>query len=114
MKKDVTIYIDDILEAIDAIERYVKDMDEVVFSQKDYMQDAVIRQLAIIGEAARNIPDEVKQKQIDIPWRKISDFRNVLIHEYSGISLGTVWEIVVGDLPILREQLLSLKKLLNG
>ena len=109
MKKDVTIYVDDMLEAIDAIERYVGGMDEVVFSQKDFMQDAVIRQLAIIGEASRHIPQEDMNKAPEIPWRKISDFRNVLIHEYSGISLGTVWQIVVAQLPILKQQLLTLK-----
>lgn len=71
MKKDVSVYIDDMLEAISAIERYVAGMDEVKFSQKDYIQDAVIRQLAIIGEAAKKIPEELRKKQSDIPWSQL-------------------------------------------
>lgn len=109
MKKDAGIYVDDMLEAIVAIERYVFGMDEVKFSQTDYIQDAVIRQLAIIGEAARNMPKDVRGLQPDIPWRKIVDFRNVIIHEYSGVSLGTVWQIIK-ELSILKDKLTALRK----
>lgn len=113
MKKDSTIYIDDMLEAIDAINRYTSGMDEIKFSQTDYIQDAVIRQLAIIGEAARNVPSDVQAKQPNIPWRKIVDFRNVIIHEYSGVSLGRVWRIIADDVPILKDQLVLLRKVIS-
>jgi len=113
MKKDIRIYIDDMLDAIAAIEKYVSGIDEIKFSQTDYIQDAVIRQLAIIGEAARNVPDEVRKQEPDIPWRKIVDFRNVIIHEYSGISLGRVWQIIVRELSHLKRQLTALKQDLN-
>lgn len=113
MKKDPIIYIDDMLEAIEAIRRYVSGMDEVKFSQTDYMQDAVIRQLSIIGEAGRNIPAEIQAKQPDIPWRKIVNFRNVIIHEYSGVSLGLVWQIVIKDMPVLKNQLTSLRNVIE-
>ena len=106
--KDPAIYIDDMLEAIDAINRYTSGMDEVKFSQTDYIQDAVIRQLAIIGEAARNVPLDIQAKQPDVPWRKMVDFRNVIIHEYSGITLGRVWQIMRRDVPVLKKQLADL------
>lgn len=112
MKKDPQIYIQDMLDAIAAIKRYIADLDEVSFSEKDYMQDAVIRQLAIIGEAAAHIPEDVQEKQSDIPWRKIKDFRNVIIHEYSGVSLGTVWQIAASQLDTLEQQLQTLKRTL--
>lgn len=110
MKKDPLIYIQDMLDAITAIKRYVADMDEIKFSQTDYMQDAVVRQLAIIGEAATHVPKEVQNTHSGIPWRKIKDFRNVIVHEYSGVSLGTVWQIVFGELDRLQTQLLKIQK----
>lgn len=113
MKKDARVYIDDMLDAIAAIERYVTGMDEIKFSQTDYIQDAVIRQLAIIGEAARNVSEEVRKQQVDVPWRKIVDFRNVIIHEYSGVSLGRVWQIIVRELSVLKDQLTKLRKALD-
>ena len=114
MKKDATIYIDDMIEAIGAINRYISGMDETKFSQTDYIQDAVIRQLAIVGEAARNVPPDIQAKQPDIPWRKIADFRNVIIHEYSGVSLGRVWRIIIDDVPILEDQLIALRKAISA
>ena len=89
-------------------------MDETKFSQTDYIQDAVIRQLAIVGEAARNVPPDIQAKQPDIPWRKIADFRNVIIHEYSGVSLGRVWRIIIDDVPILEDQLIALRKAISA
>lgn len=109
MKKDATVYIDDMVDAMAAIERYVAGMDETKFSQTDYIQDAVIRQLAIIGEAARNVPEDIRKIAPLIPWRKIVDFRNVIIHEYSGVSLGRVWQIIVKELSDLKSQLTALK-----
>lgn len=110
MKKDLKVYVDDMLDAILSIERYVGTMDEATFSGKDYMQDAVMRQLAIIGEAARQVPEETRAMQPTIPWRKIIDFRNVIIHEYSGVSMGRVWRIIVNDLPYLKDQIVFLRQ----
>lgn len=110
MKKDPTIYIDDMLEAIALIEQYLTDTNEKEFSRDSEKQDAVIHRLMIIGEAAQRVSSDVRAKQPDIPWRKIVDFRNVIIHEYSGVSLGRVWRILADDVPILKNQLLMLRK----
>lgn len=64
----------------------------------------------IIGEAATHLPEEIRALSPETQWRAIVAFRNVAIHEYSGVSLGTVWEIVQKELPILKIQLLSLKE----
>lgn len=110
MKKDPRIYIQDMLDAIAAIKRYVAGMNEVQFSQTDYMQDAVIRQLAIIGEAATHVPEDVQSIAPNVPWRKMKDFRNVVIHEYSGVSMNTVWQIISGELDALATQLTTLQQ----
>ncbi len=67
------------------------------FENDERTVDAVIRNLEIIGEAARNIPDEFRNKYSDIPWRRIVGLRNVVIHEYFGVDLENIWEIIVND-----------------
>lgn len=113
MKKDPRIPILDIIEAIEHIEQYTDNVDEVSFSKDWKLQDAVIYRLAIIGEAAKNIPETIQKQHPDVPWRDIIGFRNVVIHEYSGVSLGTVWQIVKKDLPQLKQKLQLLSSGLN-
>ncbi len=108
MKKDNRVYIEDMLDAIEKIETYVFSLDEIQFSRDQKIQDAVIFRFAVIGEAAGKISEEVKQKSKDIPWRQIIGLRNMVIHEYSGISLGRVWAVIREDLPTLKANLIQL------
>ena len=94
MPRDFKVYLDDILEAIDRIRRYTAGMDGNLFRSDLKTQDAVIRNLEIIGEAVRQIPDEVRQQSPAVEWRKISGLRDILIHQYFGIDLEIVWDIV--------------------
>lgn len=110
MSKDITVYLDDILEAIDKIKEYVGDMDEASFSQSSVVEDAVIRRLSIIGEAAAKIPENVRKDFPDVPWRKIVGLRNVVIHEYSGISMGRVWLVIQNELLKLQDSITQMKK----
>jgi len=71
-------------------------------------QDAVMNNLRTIGEAVRAIPEEVKQKHSNIPWREITAFRNFLIHEYFRISLEIIWETIKNDLPELEKEILQI------
>lgn len=105
MKRDVSIYLKDVLESIQSIEEYVADLDEQQFQSDKKTQDSVMRRLAIIGEAVRNVPVDFRNQHPDIPWRDIAGMRDVLIHEYFGVSLDRIWETVVEDLPRLKEQL---------
>ena len=90
--------LDDIQQAIGKIKTYVAGLDFEAFVADGKTQDAVIRNIEIIGEAARTLPDEVKQQAPEIEWRKITALRNLLIHEYFGVSTQVVWDIVANKL----------------
>lgn len=113
MKKDILVSIDDMLNAIALVEQYVSGLTEIEFSQHNEKQDSVIHRLMIIGEAATNLPDDIRSLSPDTQWRAIVSFRNVAIHEYSGVSMGRVWEIVQQELPILKTQLTMLREAIS-
>ncbi len=84
-------YLDDILECIALIEGYLDGVDEPTFQANRLLQDGVIRNLEVIGEAAKSLPNEVKQRQPQIDWRNIARMRDKLIHHYFRINWQTVW-----------------------
>lgn len=108
--RDCSFRIKDILQAIDSIEEYTKNMTVSDFKKNKLVIDAVIRNFEIIGEASVHIPDTFRSAHPDIPWKQMTAMRNVLIHEYFGVNLGTIWQTVQTRLPALKEQLLSLNK----
>jgi len=87
MPRDFRLYLDDILEAIHQIQTYLADQDEEAFTQDRKTQDAVIRNLEIIGEAAGKLPEQIQKGEPEIDWQKIAGLRNMLIHEYFGINI---------------------------
>ena len=97
--------IDDILEAIDKIERYTRGIDFDGLLQDEKTVDAVIRNIEVIGEAASHLPIEIQEQYKDVPWSMMKGIRNVLAHEYFGIDLKIVWKTVKEDLPVLRKLL---------
>ena len=112
MSKDSKVYLDDILESIEKIERYTKTLSYKQFSDNELVIDAVIRNLAIIGEAVKKLPSEIKKEHPEIEWKKIAGLRDVLIHEYSGINLEIIWDIFINKLFPLKEAVKQLGK--NG
>ncbi len=98
MPRDYKQQFDDILQAITFIREYIKDMDYNAFEADRKTQDAVIRNLEIIGEAARTVPDEVRNKAAEIEWYKIIALRNILIHKYFGVNLKIVWDVIQNKL----------------
>jgi uncharacterized protein with HEPN domain len=102
MKRDYYLYVDDILEAIRKIELYTKDLSFEGFEQSNLIVDAVIRNLEVIGEAANKIPTDIRKESPEIPWRKMIDFRNILIHEYFGVDLSIVWVVATQNIPKLK------------
>lgn len=110
MKKDPKIFLQHILESVFEIEKDLKDISEDEFSKSTQIQDAVIRRLEIIGEAAKNIPGDLKKRYTLIPWKKISGSRDVLIHDYFEVDIESVWETATKDIPKLKKEI---KKLLE-
>lgn len=104
MEKD-KVYLQHILDAIRKIEKYVQGMTLHDFLADDRTEDAVVRQLEIIGEAVKNISISTKESHPEIPWQNIADMRNKLIHEYFGVDYIMVWKVVEDDLPIFKEKL---------
>ena len=104
MKKDPQIFLKHILESIEWIEKDTKGMSKGDFLENVPMQDAVVRRIEIIGEAIRNLPSELKKENSDVSWQDIMDMRNKIIHEYFGVDLELVWEVVKKDVPALKNQ----------
>jgi uncharacterized protein with HEPN domain len=106
MKRNIKLYLQDILESILAIEEYTHNITENEFYSNLQLQDALVRRLEIIGEAVKNVDDGFKNKHPQIPWKKIAGMRDVVAHEYFGVKLDRVWDVVKEDLPRLKQQIL--------
>lgn len=92
--RDPLLYVDDILEAIAHIEQYVSGVDYAAFMKDAKAQDAVIHRLEIIGEAVKKLPNQWRQQYPDLPWSAIAKTRDKLIHDYFGIDIESIWNII--------------------
>lgn len=108
--KDDRLYLGHIRDAIVRIQRYTQDGRDVFFSQEE-TQDAVVRNLEIIGEATKKMSESTKSRAPEVPWREIAGMRDKVIHDYAGVRLDLVWEVVERNLPPL---LHATERLLSG
>jgi uncharacterized protein with HEPN domain len=106
-RRDWALFVADIQQACDKIGGYVSGMSFEDFCADTRTVDAVVRNLEIIGEASRGIPDDKKFLKPEIDWAAIRGLRNRIVHEYFGLSLSVIWAIVQTDLPVLAQQLSS-------
>jgi len=102
------VYLRHILDAIEQIRTYTDGVDRATFEQETMRQDAVIRQLEIIGEASRQLPDAFHEEHDRIPWRAMIGMRNRIAHDYLNIDLDVVWDVLTVDLPDLETQVRSI------
>jgi uncharacterized protein with HEPN domain len=100
--RDHKLYLTDILSAIDSIESFVAGLEPETFKHDDKTASAVVRKFEIIGEAAKNVPDPVKQKFPEIPWKELAGMRDKLIHSYFGVDYDLVWSAIKNRLPHLK------------
>jgi uncharacterized protein with HEPN domain len=108
--RDWRFRLEDMLKAMNEIKQFTRDLTFDRFCADTRTMQAVLYSLAVIGEAARHVPEEVKTKYPEIPWRDISDMRNVVIHEYFGVDPDILWETIHNDLPSLQALLNSILK----
>jgi uncharacterized protein with HEPN domain len=104
MKQNDTVYLSHILDAITQIETYTAGLSYDQFLQTRLVQDGVIRQLEIIGEASRNLSDDFRDQYPELPWSQIISLRNRLIHAYFEVNLGIIWEIAQNNIPPLKQK----------
>jgi uncharacterized protein with HEPN domain len=108
--KDDYAYIEHILLCIKKIQEYTKDLKQPDFEKNELVQDAVIRNIEIIGEASKKISKNLKSSYIEIPWREISGMRDKLIHDYMGVDVDVVWNTVKEDIPLIKALLQKIEK----
>ena len=105
MPRDYKVYLDDILEAVTKIRDYTKGLTLEGLKGDAKTLDAVVRNLEIIGEAAKKVPEEIRRRCPDVEWKRIAGLRDILIHEYFGIDVNIVWDIVRNRLSPLERQI---------
>ncbi len=110
MQRELKTYIDDIIIAIDKIEKYCEDMTKEDLLNNELVTDAVISNLEVIGEAVKKIPDDVREIYSNTPWRKVAGLRDILIHEYFGINMNIVWDIINNKLKTLKETVVEIQE----
>ena len=99
MKKDISVYIEDILESIQRIIEYTTLLTEKEFDKSDSIRDAVLMRLAVIGESASKIPEDVRENHTAIAWRKIIALRNIIVHDYINVDSKRIWNVIQTDIP---------------
>lgn len=98
MRRDYSVYLEDMLQAIDRALAYTSGLSSADFQQDQMRVDAVVRNLEILGEAARRVPDDWRSRYPDVPWQEMSRLRNVLAHDYQSVDLDVIWDIIKSNL----------------
>jgi uncharacterized protein with HEPN domain len=96
--KDWRVSLADMVEAIERIRRYVHGMDRDQFCEDERTQDAVARNLEIMGEAVRSLPQDITHRYPDVPWSKLAEMRNILVHEYHSVASELLWRTLLNDI----------------
>lgn len=110
MKRQVSLYIEDILDSINLIEGYLKNSNLTKFLRDKKLQDAISRRIEIIGEASKAIPQQIKNKYPAVPWKEFAGIRNFLVHVYFGINATRLWKMTQKDIPKLKKEFIKISQ----
>lgn len=108
MKRDYSLYLKDILDSIDKIESFTKDMSFEGFVEDEKTSSAVIKKLEVMGEASKQIPDIIKTNYANIPWKDMAAMRDKTTHFYFGVDYEIIWKVVVKELPKIKPEISSI------
>ena len=111
MPRDLGLYLEDMIEAVRRLQEYLRGMTREAFVADPRTVDAVVRNLEILGEAAKNVPEPIRLRAPDVEWRKIAGLRDVLVHSYFQLDLAIVWDVATTKVPLLA---VPIRRLLDG
>jgi uncharacterized protein with HEPN domain len=114
MRRTSLQFLDDIIHSAEKIESYTKDITFEEFAKDPMRVDAVIRNFEVIGEAVKNLPEEVRQRYPDTDWKKVAGFRDVLTHAYFGIKPSILWDNIKTNLPVLKSEIRKIMRKENS
>jgi uncharacterized protein with HEPN domain len=109
-RRDLRDYLQDVLDAVNDIERFVGDMTYEQFIKDRKTLNAVVRSIEVIGEASKKLPEDLKAKNCELPWKEIAGMRDKLIHAYFGMDTETIWQTVKENLPPLKQAIKRMAK----
>ena len=104
-KRDWKLLFEDMLVSISRIQKYTENISFDDFIKSQMVIDAVVRNIEILGEASKNFPEDVQERYVDIPWKKLNGIRNRIVHAYFGIDATIIWYIIVNELSSLKDSI---------